>query len=61
MAFLEDRSMLVRYKGAVSEPRQPPGGGPKSTLLGLLLFIVLINDVGFTDQTMILGKLLPVK
>ena len=27
-----------------------PGCGPQGTLLGLLLFIVLINDVGFEGQ-----------
>ena len=37
MAFLEDRSMVVRYKGGVSDPRQLPGSGPQDTLLGLLL------------------------
>ena len=43
--------MVVRYKGEVSEPRELPGGGPQGTLLGLLLFLVLINDLGFGDQT----------
>ena len=47
IAFLEDRSMIVRYKGEESNPKQLPGGGPQGTLLGLLLFIVLINDLGF--------------
>ena len=27
-----------------------PGGGPEGTLLGLLLFIILINDLGFEGQ-----------
>ena len=42
--------MVVRYQGATSSPRSLPGGGPQGTLLGLLLFIVLINDVGFKHQ-----------
>ena len=50
MAFLRNRSMVVRYKGATSSAKPLPGGGPQGTLLGLLLFLVLINDAGFSDQ-----------
>ena len=42
--------MQVRYKGKFSSVKSLPGGGPQGTLLGLLLFIVLINDVGFEGQ-----------
>jgi hypothetical protein len=42
--------MIVRYKGEMSNPKLLPGGGPQGALLGLLLFLVLINDVGFNDQ-----------
>ena len=50
IAFLSDRMMQVKYKGKVSGVKSLPGGGPQGTLLGLLLFIVLINDVGFKGQ-----------
>ena len=50
IAFLSNRSMVVRYKGATSSSKPLPGGGPQGTLLGLLLFLVLINDTGFEDQ-----------
>ena len=50
MAFLSDRTMVVRFRGATSSLKRLPGGGPQGTLLGLLLFIVLINDLGFEDQ-----------
>ena len=46
MGFLTDRLMAVRYKGATSETKPLPGGGPQGTLLGLLLFLVLINLCG---------------
>ena len=57
MAFLTDRTMVVRFKGATSTPKNLPGGGPQGTLLGLLLFIVLINDIGFEDQQNNAGEL----
>ena len=41
IAFLQDRSMVVRYKGEVTDPRPLPGGGPLGTLLPLFLFIIL--------------------
>ena len=47
MGFLADRVMLVRYKGETTNCKTLPGGGPQGTLLGLLLFLVLINDCGF--------------
>ena len=61
MAFLEDRSMVVRYKGATSDVKWLPGGGPQGTLLGLLLFLVLINDLGFENQTNNVGELVTCK
>ena len=35
IAFLEERSMVVRYKGETSSPRLLPGGSPQGTLLVL--------------------------
>ena len=36
--------------------KELPGGGPQGTLLGLLLFLVLINDVGFSNQENNIGE-----
>ena len=57
MAFLTKRSMILRYKGAQSNEKSLPGGGPQGTLLGLILFLVLINDVGFENQINNAGEL----
>jgi hypothetical protein len=61
IAFLKNRKMIVRYKGKTSQPKWLPGGGPQGTLLGLLLFLVLINDVGFPNQTKNLGDIITCK
>ena len=53
--------MRVRYKGKQSRNKSLPGGGPRGTLLGLLLFIVLFNDVGFEDQVNNAGEVIPSK
>ena len=58
MAFLKDRTMVVRLNGATSSPRILPGGGPQGTLLGLLLFLVMINDIGFENQKNNTGELI---
>ena len=58
MAFLRDRKMVLRYKGEKSSIKYLPGGGPQGTLLGLLLFLVHINDAGFDNQENNAGDLL---
>ena len=50
VAFLTNRKMKVKYKDAYSTLFNLPGGGPQGSLLGLFLFLVLINDVGYEDQ-----------
>ena len=50
IGFLKERSMVVNYRGCQSSVKQLPGGGPQGTLLALLLFLVLVNDVGFENQ-----------
>ena len=46
IGFLTDREMILRYKGGQSERKSLPGGGPQGTLLGLFLFLILINAAG---------------
>ena len=61
ISFLKHRRMIIRYNGASSCPVPLPGGGPQGTLLGLLLFIVLINEVGFEDQHNDVGEIITCK
>ena len=61
IAFLTDRRMLVRYRGKESGIKYLPGGGPQGTMLGLLLFIILINDPGFEGQVNNAGDIITSK
>ena len=61
IGFLTNRRMLVRYRGKVSNIKSLPGGGPQGTLLGLFLFLILINDCGFQGQENKTGELLTTK
>ena len=56
MGFLTDRRLLVKYKGVNADGKPLPGGGPQGTLLGLLLFLVLMNDCGFEENNTEIGK-----
>ena len=48
----------MNFKGETSENQKMPGGGPQGTLLGLFLFLVLINAAGFQDMKKNTGKLI---
>ena len=56
IGFLEHRELLVNYKGETSNKKNMPGGGPQGTLLGMLLFLVLINAAGFRENIKNIGK-----
>ena len=49
MGFLTERELVVRYKGRTSDKKRLPGGGPQGTILGLFLFLILINDAGYEE------------
>ena len=61
ISFLKHRTMVVRYNGQTSSGKNLPGGGPQGALLELFLFLVLINDVGFNDQTNESGEIITCK
>ena len=46
ISYLTGRSMILRYKGACSDRLLMPGGSPQGTLLGVLLYLVYVSDIG---------------
>ena len=55
IGFLEERELVVIFNGAKSGAKDMPGGGPQGTVLGMFLFLILINKAGFSDQSKRLG------
>ena len=49
--------MLTLNRDILTKSRKLPGGGPQGTVLGMFLFIVLINLIGFKDQVKEVGKI----
>ena len=54
-SFLKNRELILKYQGCTARSKKLPGGGPQGTILGMFLFIVLINLVGFGDQNKKVG------
>ena len=61
IGFLENRELEVNYKGETSDRKKLPGGGPQGTLLGMFLFLVLINAAGFRENLKNVGSILTKK
>ena len=53
MSYLEHRKMILRFRGCSSDPEGMPGGMPQGTLLGVILYILYINPVGFPSEATI--------
>ena len=45
----------MTYKGHQSSKKKMPGGGPQGIILGMFLFLLLINDAGFAAQNSEIG------
>ena len=56
IGFLQDRELVVTYRGKQSANKKMPGGGPQGTVLGMLLFLILINKAGFPEDNRNFGE-----
>ena len=43
--------MIVLFNGKSSLEKALPGGGPQGTIIALFLFLILINELRFKDQS----------
>ena len=50
MSYLKNRKMILRFRGCTAHPKDMPGGMPQGTLLGVILYILYINPVGFPSE-----------
>ena len=50
ISYLENRKMILRFRGCSSSPKDIPGGTTQGTLLGVILYILYINPVGFPAE-----------
>ena len=50
LSYLEHRKMILRIRGCKSDPEDMPGGTPQGTLIGVILYILYINPVGFPAE-----------
>ena len=55
VGFLLARELILNYRGEKPEKKNMPGGGPQGTVLGMFLFIILINSVRFKQEDRSIG------
>ena len=58
IGFLTNRRMLLLHNRSVSQLKEMLGGWPAGTTLGLIMFVILINDTANPGQKTNWGKLL---
>ena len=50
LSYLKNRKMILRFRNCSSLPRDLPGGCPQGTLIGVILYILYINPIGFPGE-----------
>ena len=50
MSYLQNRKMILRFRNCTSDPKDLPGGCPQGTLIGVILYILYINPIGFPGE-----------
>ena len=50
LSYLQNRKMILRFRNCSSNPKDLPGGCPQGTLIGVILYILYINPVGYPGE-----------
>ena len=50
LSYLKNRKMILRFRNCTSLPKDLPGGCPQGTLIGVILYILYINPIGFPGE-----------
>ena len=50
LSYLKNRKMILRFRNCSSHPKDLPGGCPQGTLIGVILYILYINPIGFPGE-----------
>ena len=50
LSYLQNRKMILRFRNCSSSPKDLPGGCPQGTLIGVILYILYINPIGFPGE-----------
>ena len=50
LSYLQNRKMILRFRNCCSDPLCLNGGCPQGTLIGVILYILYINPIGFPGE-----------
>ena len=50
LSYLKNRKMIVRFRGCESPEKDIPGSAPQGTLLGVVIYLLYINPIGFPGE-----------
>ena len=50
LSYLMNRKMILRFRNCCSDPKCTSGGCPQGTLIGVILYILYINPVGYPRE-----------
>ena len=50
LSYLQNRKMILRFRNCSSDPKDLPGGCPQGTLIGVILYILYINPIGYPGE-----------
>ena len=50
LSYLKNRKMILRFRNCCSDPKCLAGGCPQGTLIGVILYLLYINPIGYPGE-----------